>query len=224
LGLLKEEEDRKKHSSSSTTLKLSNELSSVEETLKTADERGTELNAKAENQRKGSFFQDVTCIAVGKSDVCQESDIGPTIRSHFPSMEPHPSSDICDILSEFKGLIFVRYLDHVLYNRSSAMVMKPQVREAVGWLVYECEDYITLTWDRDAEPPTLKGGDPKASGLVLLKSGICEFKKLEVCGLPLQKKLYCHLNSPTTTSKPEYALRPTERKTQGKIKGEMATT
>jgi hypothetical protein len=102
--------------------------------------------------------------------------------------------------------------------------MKPQVREAVGWLVYECEQYVTLTWDRDAEPPTLKGGDPKASGLVLLKSDICEFKKLEVCAKPLQKKLYCHLNSPKTNSKSEYALRPTERKTQKQIKGEMATT
>jgi hypothetical protein len=75
-------------------------------------------------------------------------------------------------------LIFVRYLDYVLYNRASALAMKPQSREAVGWLVYECEQYITLTWDRDAEPPTLKGGDPKASGLVLLKSDVLEMKKL----------------------------------------------
>ena len=50
--------------------------------------------------------------------------------------------------------------------------MTPQVRETVGWLVYESEYYLTLTWDRDSEPPTLKGGDPKASGLVLLKSDI----------------------------------------------------
>jgi hypothetical protein len=41
-----------------------------------------------------------------------------------------------------KQLIFVRYLDHVLYNRHSAMAMQPQTREAVGWLVYEAENYI----------------------------------------------------------------------------------
>ena len=82
-------------------------------------------------------------------------------------------------ISEFKGLIFVRYVDHVLYNRSSALAMKPQIREAVGWLVYECEQYVTLSWDRDAEPPTLHGGDPKASGLVLLKSEILELKRLD---------------------------------------------
>ncbi len=110
---------------------------------------------------------------------------------------------------EFKELIFVRYLDHVIFNRVSALAMKPQVREAVGWLVYECEYYITLTWDRDADPPTLKGGDPKATGLVLLKTDIKELKRLE----PLQKYCYCHLNSASANSNSEYALRQTERKT-----------
>jgi len=125
-----------------------------------------------------------------------------------------------DIFSEFKGLIVVRYLDHVLYHRTSALVMKPQVREAVGWLVYECEQYVTLTWDRDAEPPTLHGGDPKASGLVLLKSDILGLKKLEICR-PLKENSECHLNSTEPKGKAEYAFQPTERKTQ-KIKGETA--
>jgi hypothetical protein len=124
---------------------------------------------------------------------------------------------------EFKGLIFVRYLDHVIFSRTSALVMKPQVREAVGWLVYECDYYVTLTWDRDAEPPTLKGGDPKASGLVVLKTDIQELKRLEAKALPLQNNCYCHLNSATPKSKSEYALQPKKRKTQGKIKGETAT-
>jgi hypothetical protein len=38
-----------------------------------------------------------------------------------------------------------------------------------------------------AEPPTLKGGDPKASGLVVLKTDIIEFKKLGGGGLLPQK-------------------------------------
>ena len=118
------------------------------------------------------------------------------------------------IPSEFKGLIFVRYLDHVIFNRASALAMKPQVREAIGWLVYECEYYVTLTWDRDSEPPTLKGGDPKASGLVLLKTDIQELKRLE----PLQNSCYCHLNSALANSNSEYALKPMERKTQPRIK------
>ena len=117
--------------------------------------------------------------------------------------------------SGFKRLIFVRYLDHVLYNRSSALVMKPQVRKAVGWLVYECEQYVTLTWDCDDEPPTLHGGDPKASGLVLLTTDILELKRLGTYPQPLQENSNCHLNSPEPIQEDEYAFRPSERKTHG---------
>jgi hypothetical protein len=80
---------------------------------------------------------------------------------------------------------------------------------------------VTLTWDRDAEPPTLKGGDPKASGLVLLKSDILEFKKLEVYGLPLQKTSYWRLNSTSANSNSEYALQPKEAK-NSKIRRRIA--
>lgn len=105
-------------------------------------------------------------------------------------------------------VIYVRYVDHVLYNRCSALAMKPQTRETVGWLVYECEEYVTLTWDRDAGPPTLRRGDPKASGLVLLRSDI-----LELVGSSSP-----NLNSQATLVRGEYA--PTRRKTQRKRKGE----
>ena len=113
-------------------------------------------------------------------------------------------------------LVYVRYFDHVLFSRCSPLMMKPQMREAVGWLNYECEDYIILSWDRTLEPPTLKGGDQKASGLVLLKTGMLEFKKLEVRMLPLQKTSNCHLNSSDAIIKGEYALQPKKRKTQPK--------
>ena len=121
----------------------------------------------------------------------------------------------------FKELTFVRYVDHVLYHRTSALSMQPQVRETVGWLLYECEQYVTLTWDQDAEPPTLKGGDPKASGMVLLKSDILELKRLEVHEIPLQKNSNCHLNFSETIVKGEYALQPKKRKTQN-VKGEQS--
>jgi hypothetical protein len=109
--------------------------------------------------------------------------------------------EVMNLFSEFKGLIFIRYYDHVLYNRSPALAMKPQVRETVGWLVYECEYYVTITWDRDADPPTLKGGDSKASGLVLLKSDILQMKKL-----PLQEISEWLLNSGRLIVNGEYAF------------------
>jgi hypothetical protein len=113
----------------------------------------------------------------------------------------------------FENLIYVRYLDHVLYNRSSALLMGPQTREAVGWLVYDCDLYIILSWDKDAGPPTLKGGDPKASGLVLLKSDILRLVTFFPEPLPLQKTSNWHLNRKQTIQEEEYAFRPSERKT-----------
>lgn len=78
-----------------------------------------------------------------------------------------------------ESLVYVCYRDHVLYHRGDPQAMKPHVRETVGWLVYDCEEYIIVCWDRDAEPPTLNGGDLKASGLVILKSDILEYKKVK---------------------------------------------
>jgi hypothetical protein len=105
------------------------------------------------------------------------------------------------IESLFEKVVFVRYIDHVMYNRTSALTMQPQVREAVGWLVYDAEAYVIISWDRDAGPPTLHGGDPKASGLVLLKSDILRMAEL-------------NLKSKHDKQEREYAFRPTERKTR----------
>lgn len=112
-------------------------------------------------------------------------------------------------------IVFVKYSDHVLYNRASALAMQPQIREAVGWLVYECEQYIIISWDRDAQPPTLHNGDPKASGLVLLKPDILELKQL-----PLKEISGWWLNSAKPTVRAEHAFRPTERKTHSHSKGD----
>lgn len=75
-------------------------------------------------------------------------------------------------------VVCARYRDHVFFSRCDPTFMKPQIRETVGWLVYECEDYIIVSWDREVDRFTLKGGDPKASGLVLLRSDILELRTL----------------------------------------------
>jgi hypothetical protein len=123
--------------------------------------------------------------------------------------------------SMFKRLVFVRYVDHVLYNRTSALAMQPQIRETVGWLVYECEQYVTLTWDHDADVPTLRGGDPKASGMVLLKPDVLELKMLNVCPWPLKENSECHINCASVITYREYALPAKKRKTP-KEKGKTA--
>ena len=83
-----------------------------------------------------------------------------------------------NVARERGDVIYVMYKDHVLYHRAQPESLKPQVRECVGWLVYDCAEYIILSWVRDAGPPTLKGGDPKASGLVVLRSNILEMKRV----------------------------------------------
>lgn len=110
-----------------------------------------------------------------------------------------------------RGIVFVRYADHVMYSRASASAMHPQIREAVGWLVYECDRYVTISWDRDAQPPTLRGGDPKASGLVLLKSDIISLLKLPQ--EPLETGSELTLKSKHDKEEDEFALKPKERKT-----------
>ena len=116
--------------------------------------------------------------------------------------------------TDLQELVFVQYADHVLYNRASALAMQPQIREAIGWLIYECDNYITLCWDRDAGPPTLHGGDPKASGLVLLKSDIITLENLKVKAQISHGTVDRVLNSVQPIVKDEYAFRPSERKTQ----------
>ncbi len=75
-------------------------------------------------------------------------------------------------------LVQVVYRDHVLFSHSDPLVVEPQVRETVGWLVYEADGFITICWDRDFNPPVLKGGDLKATGLVILRTDIVELKLL----------------------------------------------
>lgn len=82
------------------------------------------------------------------------------------------------MVAKLGSIVFIRYQDHVLYHRGDPLSLKPQVRECIGWLVHDCSDYIIVSWDRDASPPTLKAGDSKASGLVVMRSDILEMKRI----------------------------------------------
>ena len=82
-------------------------------------------------------------------------------------------------------LVRVVYRDHVLFHRSpNPDALEPQTRECFGWLRYESPDYIVVVFDRDAGPPTMKGGDPKASGLVILRSDLVKFEALQLQAAP----------------------------------------
>ncbi len=77
-------------------------------------------------------------------------------------------------------LVHVRYRDHLRFNHPRPESLMPVMREAVGWLVYECPEYIIVSLDRSASPPTLKGGDSNVLGHVLLRAEILELRTLDV--------------------------------------------
>jgi hypothetical protein len=120
-------------------------------------------------------------LFVSAEECVFDTKAGPNSCKSEPTLNSTDANpQISKSILEFKNLVYIRYNDHAHFHQSSAMIMAPIVREAVGWLVYECDQYITLVFDRDARPPTLKGTvDPKASGLVLLRSDLVEFKKLD---------------------------------------------
>ena len=69
-------------------------------------------------------------------------------------------------------------LDHVEFRGQDPELMAPQTRECLGWLVYQSPDYVVVCFDRNADPPTLKGGDSKAGGLAILRSDLVKLEAL----------------------------------------------
>lgn len=76
-----------------------------------------------------------------------------------------------------KSLVYVRYLDHVLYRNMAPPNPKPIIRETIGWLAYEDNEVVWIVWDRAAAPSRLEKLDP-ASSLVILKRCILEMRRL----------------------------------------------
>src|SRR2546422_919179 len=72
------------------------------------------------------------------------------------------------------SLIFLRYMDHVLFKDIDPCNIKPWTRETVGWLDYEDPHYVRIVWERFAMPDPPKESKPRATGLVILKKAIIE--------------------------------------------------
>ena len=76
------------------------------------------------------------------------------------------------------SLVYVRYIDHVLFRDSDASQYQPWVRECVGWLDYEDEAYVRVIWERFSEPNPPENARLRSSGLALLKKAIIEMRTL----------------------------------------------
>ena len=82
-------------------------------------------------------------------------------------------------------LVYIRYLDHVLFKDVDPKAYGPQVRETVGWLAEESENHIRIEWERFADEHEGTGHrvEPKnmrqrATGLVIIKSCILERREV----------------------------------------------
>lgn len=75
-------------------------------------------------------------------------------------------------------LVYVRYLDHVLFKDSDASQYQPWVRECVGWLDYEDQEYIRIIWERFREPNPPENARLRSTGLAILKKAILEMRNV----------------------------------------------
>ncbi len=74
-------------------------------------------------------------------------------------------------------LVIVRYYDHVEFRRIDHPV-EPCLREAVGWIIHENEDYIVLLSEKAVTLNPEEVARLRPSGFVILKSAIKEIHEI----------------------------------------------
>ena len=74
-------------------------------------------------------------------------------------------------------LVYVKYIDHLLYRSMAPSNVRPAVRETVGWLMHEDDYAIWIVWDKCVKPSRYVKLD-LSSGLVIVKSSILEIRRI----------------------------------------------
>ena len=74
-----------------------------------------------------------------------------------------------------ENLVYIRYLDHILFNYSNPLQYSPIKRETIGWLVKEDDKAVWIVADRSVESFIHQVKD---SGRIILKTDILEMKRL----------------------------------------------
>jgi len=82
-----------------------------------------------------------------------------------------------DPISHSKRLVHAKYKDHVFFrNANPQSYVNVNIRETIGWLVLETNDYLLLLNDRSVD---LLPHEARESGLILIKSDILEVKEVK---------------------------------------------
>jgi hypothetical protein len=79
-------------------------------------------------------------------------------------------------------LVHVRYLDHAIFLNQPSKKIEPTVRETVGWLVEESEEYLKIVWDRGTKQRPFSTTKDRDAGIVLVRQLVLNVK--EVGGSP----------------------------------------
>ena len=76
------------------------------------------------------------------------------------------------------SLVYVRYMDHVLFKDVNPSLYLPWSRETIGWLDYEDDECLRLVWERFAMPDPPNEAKPRATGLAILKKAVSVIRKI----------------------------------------------
>lgn len=107
------------------------------------------------------------------------------------------------------SVVYIRYLDHVLYKNTPKPIEEPAERETIGWLIGEKDDVLSIGNDRTLDKLPYSSGT--GSGFALIKSCIIEARS------PLQNASGWHLIYRNPNIKDaESALQTKKRKIQPK--------
>jgi len=128
-----------------------------------------------------------------------------TASSNKPSLR-QTLDRIGDLVPK-NSVMYILYLDHVLYRNTPKPVEKPVECETVGWLTSETKEVMHIENDRTLDKLPYSSG--RGSGFVILKSCIKEIWS------PLQKISDWHLiYRKNDTKDAESAPKTTKRKIQ----------
>ena len=76
-----------------------------------------------------------------------------------------------------KKLVYIRYRDHILFRNSNPkLYFDVNMREAVGWLIYESEKFLCISNDRSIYPLP---NEECESGFSIIKSDIEELREIK---------------------------------------------
>jgi hypothetical protein len=75
-------------------------------------------------------------------------------------------------------LLYVRFMDHLLFRNAEPAKQTPVTQEAWGVLDYACEDYIRLLVARYQEAGDDGKDRAKATGLVILRKAIVKMQRV----------------------------------------------